>query len=197
MGELLQKAIEYAVEKHSGDVRKGTSIPYIVHPVEVMKITSGITEDEEVRAAAVLHDTVEDTGATQNDIRERFGDRVCGLVLAESENKREGIPEVETWEIRKRETVEKLEHADRDAKIICLADKLANIRDIYRDYKKYGEKLWGRFSAPDDNNGNAGKKARIGGYYRGIADGLKSELGEEPAWKELDELTAKVFEGKN
>ena len=196
---MLQKAIEFAVKAHAGAVRKGTDIPYIVHPVEVMKIVAGITDDEEVRAAAVLHDTVEDTGTTIQNIRQMFGERVAELVGAESENKREGEPEPETWKIRKEETLSHLKHADRDVKIICLGDKLANMRDICRDAEKFRKggkesEFWGRFNAPDEGKGVTGKKANIGWYYRGIADGLKDELGKIPEWEELDELVKQVFE---
>ena len=138
---LLQRAIEFAVTAHEGTFRKMTKIPYIVHPIEVMKIVCRITDDEEVCAAAVLHDTVEDTFATKEMIREKFGERVAVLVAAESEDKRVGTPEKDTWRIRKQETLTHLETADRDTKIICLGDKLANMRDIFRDLKIYGNKL--------------------------------------------------------
>ena len=194
---LLQKAIVFAAKRHGGDVRKGTDIPYIVHPIEVMKIAAGITDDEKVRAAAVLHDTLEDTGTRRKAIERRFGSDVCNLVLAESENKRKGIPPEESWKIRKRETIEHIADADRGAKIICLADKLANMRDMSRDYAREGEDFWNNFNAPDDGKGTSGKKANIGWYYRKIADALKDELGDEPAWKELDMLVEKVFQNSN
>ena len=190
---LTDRALEYAVKAHAGQTRKGTSIPYIVHPVEVMKIVAGITGDEEVRAAAVLHDTKEDAGATPEELAELFGDRVSKLVCAESEDKREDRPEKETWRIRKQETLDHVEHADRDVKIICLGDKLANMRDIARDFKAVGDDLWTRFNAPEDGKGIEGKKTNIGWYYRGIADRLKDELGQTAAWKELDGLVAEVF----
>lgn len=190
---LLQSAILYATFKHAGQVRKGTDVPYIVHPVEVMKIVAGLTEDEEVRAAAVLHDTKEDAGATPDELKKLFGERVMKLVCAESEDKREGRPERDTWYVRKQETLEHLEHADRDVKIICLGDKLANMRDISSDYNKYKDTLWERFNAPDDGRGTAGKVAKLGWYYRGIAERLKGELGGTPEWEELNRLISDVF----
>ena len=189
----VQKAVEFATVAHAGAVRKGTDIPYIVHPMDVMKIVAGITDDEEIRAAAVLHDTVEDTDVTGEDIEEVFGERIAELVAAESENKREDQPEETTWKIRKQETLDHLAEADTDAKIICLGDKLSNMRDIARDYESIGDKLWERFNAPEDENGISGKKANIGWYYRGIADRLKSELGDTDAWHELDGLIVKIF----
>lgn len=102
---ILDKAVSFACCAHAGAFRKGTDIPYIVHPVEVMKIVCGLTSDEEVRAAAVLHDTLEDTPATKAQLIAEFGERVAALVCSESEDKREGTPEKQTWRVRKEETV--------------------------------------------------------------------------------------------
>ena len=195
---ILDAAIAFACHAHAGANRKGTDIPYIVHPVEVMKIVCTITPDEEIRAAAVLHDTVEDTGTSKEDITLRFGSRVANLVAAESEDKREGSPEKETWRIRKQETLDHLEGAGKDAKIICLGDKLANMRDIARDYDAIGDTLWERFNAPETdaqgkNRGLTQKIANIGWYYRGVASKLETELADTQAWKELDRLIAEVL----
>ena len=198
MGEKLDSAVAFACTAHAGACRKCTSVPYIVHPVEVMKIVCGLSEDEDVRAAAVLHDTIEDTGAKKEELAALFGDRVADLVAAESENKRPDRPEKATWKIRKSETLKRLESAEMDVKKICLGDKLANIRDIARDFYLLGDDLWNRFNAPstDENGndkGNDGKKANIGRYYRGVADRLKSELGSSVAWAELDALITRIF----
>ena len=195
---ILDYAIAFACYAHSGVNRKGTDIPYIVHPIEVMKIVSSITSDKEVRAAAVLHDTVEDTNTSKDDIAYRFGNRVADLVAAESENKREGTPEKETWRIRKQETLNHLNGIGKDAKIICLGDKLANMRDIARDYAAIGDSLWERFNAPEtDEEGNdiglSQKMSNIGWYYRGVASNLEGNLGDTRAWKELDRLITEVF----
>ena len=190
---VVDQAVSFACSAHAGAFRKGTDIPYIVHPIEVMKIVCGITGDQEVRAAAVLHDTVEDTPVTKNDIEVLFGSRVAELVASESENKREGTPEKETWCIRKQETLDHLEKASKNVKIICLGDKLANMRDIARDYENLGEQLWERFNAPDDGKGLPGRAANIGWYYSGIVEKLKDDLSETVAWKELDLLVRKVF----
>ena len=90
--KLLDDAINFATKAHAGVCRKGKTRPYILHPLEAMNIASTLTEDEEVLAAAVLHDTVEDTDVTKADIRAAFGSRVADLVAAESEDKREDLP---------------------------------------------------------------------------------------------------------
>ena len=158
----LEKAIIFAVKAHEGATRKGKGKPYILHPLEVLNIVSGITTDEDVLAAAVLHDTVEDTPVKTEEICREFGPRVAELVEAESENKREDLPAEETWELRKQETIEHLKTADRDIKLICLGDKLSNLRDVAADRKVLGDKIWQRFHQKDPER-HAGRDRRRAG----------------------------------
>ena len=186
-GDLLNEAIVFAVRKHAGTVRKGTALPYIVHPLEVAAIVAGITDDEEVIAAAVLHDTLEDTQATKEEIIAAFGDRVAALVADESENKRENERPENTWKIRKQETLSHLTGASHDAKVIALGDKLSNIRAIQRDYEAIGEKLWDRFNQKDP--------ALHGWYYRSIAEILSADetIRGTSAMREYKERVSAVF----
>lgn len=182
---LVTRAVIFAALAHDGAVRKGTNIPYIVHPTEAAAITAGMTEDPEVIAAAVLHDTVEDTGASLKMIGNQFGARVAALVAAESENKREDQKAEDTWEVRKNETIQHLKTCtDGNVKILALADKLSNLRAIYRDYREIGDKLWSRFNQNDP--------ARIGWYYRSFLD-VCAELKGTTAYAEYDELIRKTF----
>lgn len=186
---LMDRAIIFATRAHSGTKRKGTNIPYIVHPIEAAAIVSTMTDDPDMIAAAVLHDVVEDTDATAEEIRFFFNDRIARLVEAESENKRKDLPPQETWMIRKMETLEFLRNqADRDAKILALADKLSNMRAIHRDQNTVGDKLWERF--------NEKRKEKHGWMYRQVAEAL-SELSDTFAWQEYDDLVRKTFEEKN
>ncbi len=183
--ELVTRAVIFAAEAHDGQVRKGTDIPYIVHPIEAAAIAAGMTNDPEVISAAVLHDTVEDTDVTREQIEAEFGSRVAALVAAESENKREDQKAQDTWKIRKQETIDHLRRTtDRDVKILALADKLSNLRAIYRDYAAIGDKLWERFNQSDPKE--------IGWYYRGFAKTC-AELNENVAYQEYVELVEKVF----
>ena len=75
--ELLDRAILFAVKAHAGTERRGKGFPYIVHPMEAVSIAATITSDQEILAAAALHDTVEDTDVTIEQIRSEFGDRVA------------------------------------------------------------------------------------------------------------------------
>ncbi len=183
---LMDRAIVFATRAHSGTYRKGTNIPYIVHPIEAAAIVSTITADPDMIAAAVLHDVVEDTDATVEEIRFFFNDRIARLVEAESENKRKDLPPQDTWMTRKMETLEFLRNtADREAKILALADKLSNIRAIHRDQNSVGDKLWERF--------NEKRKEKHAWMYRQVADAL-SELSDTFAWQEYDDLVRKTFE---
>lgn len=182
---VLEQAIAFAAEAHAGTCRKGTSVPYIVHPMEAAAIAASMTADHSVIAAAVLHDVTEDTNFSVEDIRARFGDRIASLVAAESENKREKLPAEATWSIRKQETIAHLQStASIEVKMIALGDKLSNIRAIYRDQLAIGDALWERFHQKD--------KAQHKWYYSAIADAL-SELKVHPAWQEYHELVQKVF----
>ena len=183
---LMDRAIVFATRAHSGTYRKGTSIPYIVHPIEAAAIVSTMTADPDMIAAAVLHDVVEDTDATVEEISFFFNERIARLVEAESENKRKDLPPQETWMVRKMETLEFLRtKADREAKILALADKLSNMRAIHRDQNTVGDKLWERFNEKD--------KSKHGWMYRQVANAL-SELSDTFAWQEYDELVRKTCE---
>lgn len=89
MGKVLDHAIAFATKAHEGQFRKGTQIPYILHPMEAAAIVGTMTTDDEIIAGAALHDVVEDTDTTLEDVVRLFGERVGSLVASESENKRE------------------------------------------------------------------------------------------------------------
>ena len=184
MGDILNKAVAFAVKAHEGQFRKGTQLPYILHPMEAAAIVGSMTEDDELLAAAVLHDVVEDTAYTVEDICAQFGPRVAQLVAGESENKREGLPEEATWKLRKQETLDHLKNAPLNVQMIALGDKLSNMRAISRDYAQLGDALWQRF--------NQKEKAQHGWYYSGIAQCL-APLAGSAAYAEYTALVQKVF----
>ena len=174
---LIHEAIEFAAVKHRNQVRKGTDTPYIVHPMEVMYILAGNGCDETVIAAGLLHDTVEDAGATLKEIEEKFGKKVADIVAAESEDKSK------SWQERKQTTIDRLPDESFEAQLVCCADKLANVRSMFYDYQKIGEKLWERFNAP---------KEKIAWYYNGIVDAL-SVLEDYDMYQELKITVQKMF----
>ncbi len=173
----VEKAIQFAVKAHEGVRRKGTNIPYILHPLDVAAICAQLTEDEDVIAAAALHDVIEDTSFTENDLREQFGDRVTGFVMGNSENKRRELPAQETWLIRKQETLEHLKSASIEVKTIAFADKLSNLRSTVVDYTKMGESFWERFQQKDLD-------LHLW-YYAGVCDACE-ELDASPLYLEYD-----------
>ena len=176
---MIEQAIAFATKAHEGQVRKGTNRPYIVHPIEVGEIVASMTDDEEVIAAAILHDTIEDCeGVTAEVLRREFGNRVAFFVEQESEDK------TKTWKERKSATIEYLKTAPLELKYIGLADKLSNMRDINQDYPVCGEMLWQRFRMKD--------KEIIGWYYKGIMKSLESLKGME-AYEEYCQLVMANF----
>lgn len=176
---MVEKAIQFATKAHEGQFRKGTDRPYIVHPLEVGKILLEMTDDEEVIAAGILHDTIEDCKeVTEEILRQEFGERITELVLHESEDK------TKSWKERKSTTIERLKTASLEVQYIGLADKLSNMRDIDRDYPVYKEELWKRFRMKD--------KQIIGWYYKEIQNSLHRLQGI-PAYEEYCRLVQRNF----
>lgn len=183
--DVFEKAICFATEKHSGQVRKLSNAPYILHPLEVAAIVGTMTDDKEVLAAAVLHDTVEDTDTTLEEIRENFGKRVSLLVMTETEEKREDRPAAETWELRKEETLIILQNTKEiGVKMMWMGDKLSNIRSFRREYEKHGDEIWLQLNQKDP--------AKQGWYYSTIAKYL-IDLKDYAAYREYVEHVNFLF----
>ena len=178
---LILKAIEFSANAHLGYYRKGSKVPYITHPFEVAKILAKAMDPEKNEAlisAGLLHDTVEDTSTTLEDIRREFGEEVAVLVASDTEDK------TKSWEERKKSTIDFLrDEATLEMRLLACADKLANLRSVQEDYEKIGDKVWDIF--------NRGKKKQAW-YYRGILDSLAA-LSDYPMYQELKELCEKVF----
>ena len=174
----IRDAIVFATLKHQGQKRKGTDIPYIVHPMEVMQILLENGCNEDVVIAGILHDTLEDTDTTQQEIEEKFGRAVLDIVLSESEDKSK------SWEERKQHTVDVLKSESLETQLVCLADKLSNAKSMYADLQTQGEKLWARFNASKD---------KIAWYYKSIVSAL-SGLSEYKMYEELKTVVQSLFE---
>ncbi|MGN0607953.1 MAG: HD domain-containing protein [Oscillospiraceae bacterium] len=190
---VYEKALKFAAKAHKGSYRKGTKIPYIVHPVEASMIAICLYNEldtkigadiYEIAAAAALHDVAEDTKYTIDDIEYEFGRRIAELVQHESENKREGIPPEESWRIRKEEALCHLEDAPLEAKIIAMGDKLSNMRAIARDHRELGDAMWDKFNMKD--------KAAQSWYYNSLARVLDC-FGGTSLYKEYTGLCKEVF----
>lgn len=182
--QLLDRAIVFAVRAHAGTERRGKGFPYIVHPLEAVEIVATMTADQELLAAAALHDTVEDTDVTVEQLRAEFGDRIAALVASESDIVVEGASEEQSWHARKQAAIDRLARASHDAKMVALGDKLSNMRAIARDYATQGDQLWNLFHAKDPKDHEW--------HYRGLADALR-ELQDTFAFQEFEQLINQVF----
>lgn len=188
--EAVSKAIAFAMEKHGsvvnkdgtvGQKRKGSCLPYIVHPLEVWNILRINNCSVTVQIAGLLHDTLEDTDTTPDEIREHFGDDVLSLVLSESEDK------TKTWKERKQHTIDALAHDPVEAMQVTCADKLSNIRSQVYDYAQIGNALFDRFNKESNPSLQAW-------YYRGIVAALKP-LSGMAMYEELKSSVEEVYKG--
>lgn len=172
--DRLTRALAWATELHAGQVRKGTAVPYITHPVAVAGLVAkhGGTEDEVV--AALLHDVVEDTEATITEVEDRFGSEVAKIVSAVSH-----VPG--DWKYRKLTYLEKLADPStpKGALVVAAADKLHNARDTLVDVAVQGPVAWEKF--------NAGVEDQLW-WYQEVA----SELSERLPGELTDQLVATV-----
>lgn len=183
--EFLDRAMIFAIKAHANTERRGKGYPYIIHPMEAVEIVSTMTSDQELLAAAALHDTVEDTDVTVEEIRKEFGERVASLVASESDVVIDGKSESDSWRDRKMAAIDRIKQSSHDAKIVAMGDKLSNMRAIARDYAQKGDELWKIFHAP---NGKPDHEW----HYRGLADSL-SELKGTFAFDEFEALIDQVF----
>jgi (p)ppGpp synthase/HD superfamily hydrolase len=144
MTEKIFQAIEFATFHHRGQIRKGTSIPYIVHPLGVLEMVARYGGSLEMQIAGLFHDLLEDTKATREEISNQFGTEVLTLVeqLTEPE-----FPEskLNSWKMRKTHTIEGLETLPISALCISLCDKYDNLYSLEQDLVIFGERLWERF----------------------------------------------------
>lgn len=172
--DILEKALLAASKSHEGQYRKNTDIPYITHPVAVGMILLKSGYSEEIVAAGILHDTVEDTPLTLDEIKREFGSNIAEMVEGSSEPDKSL-----SWKDRKEHTIEFLKTASEEIRAVVCADKLHNIRSIIRDYELVGEEIWSRF--------NAGKEQQKW-YYTNVVD----SLGAQSSFELLSELRAEV-----
>ncbi len=172
--QRLTDAFSYAAQLHGGQLRKGTSIPYLSHLMGVASIVLDHGGEEDHVIAALLHDAVEDQGGqdTLGEIRRRFGDRVAAIVAGCSDSLEDPRP---AWRERKERYLRHLEDAGFDERLVSGADKLHNLRAILSDFRISGAEVWGRFNAGPDE---------ILWYYREIAR-IMGERGPRTIFLEL------------
>lgn len=148
----IQQALDRATQLHEGQMRKGSAVPYIIHPISVAHILDQYTEDEDIVCAGLLHDVLEDVPAyTARDMEREFGKRVAEIVteLTEAENftlNDEGLRD--TWQKRKNAYLHQLQQASDGAVMVACADKIHNLWSMMEIYEEKGEAMWKHFHAP-------------------------------------------------
>jgi (p)ppGpp synthase/HD superfamily hydrolase len=160
LGLPLQRAFRYAAEKHAGQTRKRTAVPYLSHLMAVASFVLEAGGDEDMAIAALLHDVVEDCGGMPRlrEVRTQFGTRVAKIVEGCTDSFGDPKPE---WMERKKGYLREVKRADAETRLVSAADKLHNVRTILADYRRDGESVWKRFS---------GKKDGTLWYYRALSD---------------------------
>jgi GTP pyrophosphokinase len=160
LGPRFRKAFTFAADKHSGQARKASTIPYIAHLMGVASFVLEAGGDEDLAIAALLHDVVEDCGGAPmlKEVRRRFGARVARVV--------DGCTDADTdpkppWRERKEKYIARLKKENADTRLVSAADKLNNVRSILSDYRAIGESVWSRF--------NGGREGTLW-YYRTLRD---------------------------
>ena len=181
----LYKALDFAVRYHGAvlQTRKSTNVPYIIHPVGVMQILLEFTDDVEIIQAGILHDILEDTNGTADDIEKAFSSRVKNLVIGASEPEHD----LKDWEARKVHTINYVRNeANIPTLYVISADKLHNFSTIIDDYRKMGEKVWQKF--------NRGKEKQRW-YYESMSEAILSRDPSNPLFKKFYDTVHDFFIG--
>ncbi len=176
------RALAHAAEKHAGQNRKGTRIPYISHPLAVASLVLEFGGGEDEVIAALLHDVAEDCGGQEalDEIRQKFGMGVAAIVEGCTDTLESPKPE---WRPRKEAYLAHLQAAHRSVRLVAAADKLHNARSILRDYRSEGENVWKRFSAPKED---------VLWYYGAVTRALEAR-GLSPLVEELDRAVGEMM----
>ncbi|WP_033828919.1 HD domain-containing protein [Bacillus andreraoultii] len=179
---IVEKAIEIAAKAHDHQYRKTSKLPYIIHPFSVGILLLQHGYSDIIVAAGILHDTVEDTELTLDEIKLAFGETIAHIVRGASEENKQL-----SWEERKQATLDHLPNESYEVCLVVCADKLHNIRSIRRELEIEGEKVWNRFNRGRD------KQAW---YYRGIVRCLREKLDGEELFSQLAKEVEEVFTEK-
>jgi (p)ppGpp synthase/HD superfamily hydrolase len=160
LGPRFHRAFLFAAEKHAGQARKASTIPYIAHLMGVASLVLEFGGDEDLAIAALLHDVVEDCGGIPmlKEVRRRFGSRVAKIVDGCTDSNTNPKP---PWRERKETYLKHLKKADTGTRLVSAADKLNNVRSILSDHRDVGEAIWDRF--------NGGRDGTLW-YYRALRD---------------------------
>jgi len=176
---LLDYAIYFATRAHTGQKRKtDTNVDMIFHPFTVGMILQSANTSTNCVIAGILHDVVEDTKYTMEDIQEEFGKQIAEIVEGVSENK--SLP----WKERKIEAIEKVRTASLDVKLVECADKISNLETMYSLYQDIGEDIWKSFNKP---------KEEQKWYYTQMYEAVIAETEENELFKRYEKILNQIF----
>lgn len=180
MSKLIKKAKDIATKAHQGQVRKTDGSPYINHPLRVADILVANNFSAEIVAAGLVHDVVEDSSVTIDDIRKELGSGVADIVSVVSEDK-----SLE-WEDRKKQYAENLTRSSEGVKAVVVADKIHNLRDLIVTHQIMGSAIWEKF--------NRGKDKKMW-FEKTVLDSLKKSWNH-PLVDEYEKLVEAMEELK-
>lgn len=138
--DLVEKALRIMLTAHGQQVRKTDSSPYIIHPMMVAKKLARLGFNDEVIAAAFIHDVLEDTDYPEKKLRQELGDKVVDIILPLSEDKKL------EWEERKKKYINDVKNASVETKAVSIADKIHNLESIIETHKTMGSDIWSKFN---------------------------------------------------
>ena len=144
--QRLEQALRFAAIRHHGQTRRSSEIPYVEHVFAVAMILQKLGLGEDVVIAGLLHDVVEDTETTPDEVRQHFGTKVAELVSYCTEIKLDALGQKRPWIDRKRDYLDALAKAPVEAQCLALADKLHNLVTIQLDLHE-GRDIWSSFHA--------------------------------------------------
>lgn len=181
MTDKIFSALCFATNAHKGQFRKGTKIPYIVHPISVMQYLIQHDASADAVVAGILHDTLEDTPTQETELRQLFGNRITDLVVGASEPDK-----TLSWQARKQHTLDFLNDTDDvDLLMVVCADKLSNISSIYDDLLTCGDAVWTRFKRGYEDQQ---------WYYSGLGDIFSKHADKSEIFGKYIKMVNLVFE---
>lgn len=144
----IKKAIQFAARKHHGQMRVETEpLPYVTHLFSVALLVAEDGAHDDVVTAALLHDTLEDTPTTYEELQSTFNDAVAALVQAVSETKEKNGQKIE-WKERKIQYLEQIKNASDEALVISIADKIDNIESKLEAFEREGSAVHTHWKHP-------------------------------------------------
>jgi (p)ppGpp synthase/HD superfamily hydrolase len=176
----FERALQHAAQLHRRQHRKGSDVPYVTHLLGVAAIAGEYGGTEEEVIGALLHDALEDTPVTTEDLQGWYGDEIAKIVEGCSDT--DVIPKP-PWLERKKAYVEHIGNAPRSVRLVSAADKLHNARMVLKDLRAEGEAVWERFTG--------GKQGTVW-YYRAMVDALRPARDMVYLVEELERVVEEI-----